>query len=336
LGNGDGTFTPTTASPVVGYLPTSIAVGDFNGDGIADLATANEGGTASVLLGKGDGTFSTALSPAAGLSPCSLTVGDFNGDGLADLAVSDCYTPTGSSSTVSVLLSQLKRTATATSNGISPSGTGTHQVAASYDGNSLFAATTSATTGLTAVPPPSFAISGSAVSVAPGATTGNTSTITVTPSGGFTGAVTLTAVITSSPTGTVNPPTFSFGATGAVNITGASAATATLTITTVATGGCAQARQSSPQFPWYRAGGAVLACAFLFFLPARQRRWRAMLGMLLFLVVLCAGVEACSGNTKSANCLAILPGITAGNYTVTVTGISGAITEQGTVALSVQ
>ncbi len=337
LGHGDGTFTPAAASPTVGFLPNSIAAGDFNGDGVADLATANEGGAASVLLGKGDGTFATALSPMAGLSPCFLTVGDFNGDDLTDLAVSDCYTPNGSSSTVSVLLSQLTRTATATANGISPSGIGTHQVAASYAGNSLFAATTSATTGLTAVAPPSFAISGSAVSVAPGAITGNTSAISVAPSGGFTGAVTLTAAITSGPLNPVNPPTFSFGTTSPISITGASPGTATLTITTVSQGGCVQATRSAPDFPWHRTGvGAVLACLLFFCLPARQRRWRTMLGIALFLVVLCTGVEACGGNKSSATCLAILPATTSGNYTVTVTGVSGAITEQGTVTLTVQ
>jgi hypothetical protein len=335
LGNGDGTFTASAGSPTVGFIPNSIAVGDFNGDGIADLATANEAGTATVLLGNGDGTFATALSPTAGASPCFLTVGDFNGDGLADLAVSDCYTAMGSSSTVSVLLSQLTRTATATANGISPSGTGTHQVAASYPGNNLFAAATSATTGLTAVTPPSFAISGSAIRVPPGATTANTSKIAVTPGGGFTGVVTLTATITASPVGNVNPPTLSFGATSPLSIAGSAAGTATLTITTLAPGGCGQARQSLPEFPWYHAGGAVLACAFVFFLPARRRRWRALLGMALFLVVL-AGVQACGGNKGSATCLAITPGTTPGNYAITVTGVSGAITEKGTVTLTVQ
>src|SRR5438128_2500443 len=44
--------------------PTSVAVGDFNGDGIPDLAVANQGtypnytdGSVSVLLGTGDGSF---------------------------------------------------------------------------------------------------------------------------------------------------------------------------------------------------------------------------------------------------------------------------------------
>jgi hypothetical protein len=106
LGNGDGTFLPpqTFAVPV-GAAPgahlTALVVGDFNGDGIPDLAAAVSGapGTVAVLLGDGHGTFQSAGTFAVGADPVALVAADFNADGRLDLATADA-----GSDTVSVLL----------------------------------------------------------------------------------------------------------------------------------------------------------------------------------------------------------------------------------------
>jgi uncharacterized repeat protein (TIGR01451 family) len=78
----------TAKSYAVGTGPSSVAVGDFNGDGKLDVAVANTGsGTVSILLGNGDGTFQAAVNLSTGNQPSTILVGDFNGDGKLDLAL---------------------------------------------------------------------------------------------------------------------------------------------------------------------------------------------------------------------------------------------------------
>jgi hypothetical protein len=101
LGNGDGTF-QQQQTYTTGTNPYGIAVGDFNGVGIPDLAVTNAGdNTVSVLLGNGDGTFQPQQTYPTGATPVGIAVADFNGDGNADLAVAN---NNANSLTVSVLL----------------------------------------------------------------------------------------------------------------------------------------------------------------------------------------------------------------------------------------
>jgi hypothetical protein len=102
LGNGDGTFQTHVDYPAEAYA-LSVAGGDFNGDGKADLVTANEFyphvSAVNVFLGNGDGTFRNYASYSTGLEPFSVAVGDVNNDGAPDLAAANF-----GDSTVSVLL----------------------------------------------------------------------------------------------------------------------------------------------------------------------------------------------------------------------------------------
>ena len=151
LGTGNGTFTATTTSPATLSGPAYIVEGDFNGNGILDLAVANlSTSTVTILQGNGNGTFTVSASPAAGANPDALTMGDFNGDGKVDVAVADFGNANGSgNSTLTVLLAD-EQASVATVSGISPAGSGTHLVEASYSGSNSYAPSVSATVGLAA------------------------------------------------------------------------------------------------------------------------------------------------------------------------------------------
>lgn len=76
------------ADSLIGGDAITLAAGDFNNDGNLDLALANErGGSLSILLGNGDGTFAPGRVYATGPEPHGVVVGDFNGDKNLDLAV---------------------------------------------------------------------------------------------------------------------------------------------------------------------------------------------------------------------------------------------------------
>lgn len=74
LGNGDGTFSDFSG---IDCFCSSVAVGDFDGDGKADLVVEEEvqyqGSAAYLLLGAGDGTFTNGGS----FADPNFVLGDF-------------------------------------------------------------------------------------------------------------------------------------------------------------------------------------------------------------------------------------------------------------------
>ena len=152
-GNGDGTFqVPTSiiadSAPRFSLLQetmSTLAVGDFNGDGKPDLAVINNKdgigpprsflesfpqGTLSVLLGNGDGTFQAPAVQPVGNDPRAIVTGDFNGDGHPDIAVAN-YT----GGTVSVLMNAGNGTFPSRTDFLTPGGPPLSLAAGDFAGN---------------------------------------------------------------------------------------------------------------------------------------------------------------------------------------------------------
>jgi hypothetical protein len=106
LGKGDGTFRPARNFSVPSCA--GLAVGDFNEDGIPDLAIVeyeNYGIAAlGIYLGNGDGTFRRGARYTLGPGTVWDAVADFNGDGHLDVAVANSGSDThGTDGSVTVL-----------------------------------------------------------------------------------------------------------------------------------------------------------------------------------------------------------------------------------------
>jgi len=90
LGRGDGTLQAAANTAVPGRDPSSVAIGDLNGDGRLDLAvTMRLDVTVTVLTGRGNGTFQQVATLPVSAYPTKVQMADLNGDGNLDLVVAN-------------------------------------------------------------------------------------------------------------------------------------------------------------------------------------------------------------------------------------------------------
>jgi hypothetical protein len=287
----------------------------------------------SIVAGS-TGTSTVTITPKNGFTG-SLTLGC----ALSSYLAGSADLPTCSAMSQSPLTLSGKAPVTTTVNVLTQAGTTPEQYTISVfvtDANGVAEADTQFEATVIA-PTQGFSLSNTPVNIAsPGGS--GTSTITITPSGGFSSKVMLSCTV-SGLAGAVDVPICSVSPPPP--ITSTSSVTATLTINTTAPS-AASVRMFRNSFRKAFAIGSVAVAALLFLAPAGfRRRWNPWLSLLLFAAFAgaisgCGGAAVAKTPAPPANPAPPAdPGTTAGSYTVTVTGVSGATTATTLVPLTV-
>ena len=334
LGNGEGTFQPYVEYET-GGLPTSVAVGDFNGDRKLDLVVSNQSlwcdhcgrydASVSVLPGNGDGTFGTPLHYALSSDAGAPAVADFNGEGKPDLAMV-------SGNEISVLLGKGDGTFEANKNYAVGQALTVRVADFNGDGAADLAFTT-----------PGNAVSillniwrDFGVSAAPGSATlraGSSAVFTLTANAmnGFEGPVFLSCSVSPAPelapSCTLNPTSVTPTASGKV--------TAQLSVATTGST-VSRVRPIFPRdssSPLFVLGVPICGLAVMGTgITCRRKKKTMILG--LFLTLLLAGLwTACGGGSSSTPVYRQTP---PGQYTVTVHATSGSVVHSTAVTITVQ
>ena len=241
-----GSLTVGTDSIVAAYTPDSSSASVYSAASGMSSVTVTAASTASAP------TTITGVASAITANAATLagTVDPNGADTHYWFLYGTSSTMSGASQTASVDLGSTAATDTITAN-ISGLTVGTMYYYQAVAENS--AGTTSGSiNSFTTTAPPYFSITGASLTVSPGATSGNTSTINVTPWFGFTGAVTLSCSI--APAAANDPATCSLQP-ASVTITGTASQTVMLIVNTTA----ATALNRPLKLLGPSAGGAVLA-----------------------------------------------------------------------------
>jgi hypothetical protein len=349
-GKGDGTFQPQIESGLGAWAGNQMVAGDFNGDGITDLAWLVQEGTlnfqqvspaqAAVMMSNGDGTFKAPVfSTFNTLSYVdSLVSADFEGDGKSDLAL--VSRPYGPPQVVNLLFSAgdgtfhgpSSVTINATSTG-SPTFELHDASVGDFNGDGRIDLAipmpeyyTEAIL-LNSLPRRDFSVAAEAGgSASQTVTAGQTASysLALTPSNGFTGTVALTCSgAPAAASCAVNP--------SSVNVNGTVTTPFNVSVSTTArTSAASVLPMPRGLIGWTLVLLAGLSSAWF---AARRRRFIAALGSLSVVVLgLLIGCGGGSTPIKSP----VQTGTPAGTYTVVVSATSGSTTHTQNLTLVVQ
>jgi hypothetical protein len=313
------------------------------GNGVVDVFDLNGNFVSrAVTNGNLNAPWGVAIAPAGfGIFGGDLLIGNF-GDGIINV-----YNPT----TFAFLGQLTDGTGKALSypslweitfgeSNATPAGAGdpnTLYIAAGLanEAHGLFAAIANSTTS-TAAATFGFSASTSTASVTPGGST--QATISVAPTNSFSGSVNLSCTAPSTITCTFSPST--------INASPMASATSTVTIQTTA----ASSAHLQPNHLGAKDAASIIAAMLLpfgsFLAFSRKRasgkgRSLHLLGLLILLVVSAGAAVGCSSSMPMASAVSTpstpsTPGTPAGVQTVTITATSGSITQNTTIALTVQ
>lgn len=320
---------------VFGSYASSIEPADMNGDGKADLVmmgTASSGRTrVGIAAGNGSVGFATPVSTSFAFSASTgqgMAVADFNADGKLDVAIGSYTGSAGSGITFGNGDGTLQPVNDTSIGGLRANeaiylNVGGDTVARDFNGDGradLLSGATLLLSGSAAAPPPTtpagFALSASSLAGTSAAGSSTSTTLTVTPSGGFTGSVSLSC--SGLPAGAscnFNPASLSVTG-GALN--------STLTLSTTAR--TAAVGHGAGE----KSGAGVLLYALLIpLLLGGSRRIQRGLWRVALLCAVAALLLSCVGGEDEAGTDPPPPpppsaGTPAGNYRIVITATSGA------------
>jgi hypothetical protein len=291
--SGDPSFGKSTATGTFTITKNNVSISSANGS------------TAGTVLVEVDPTFSNLFSNSGLTLPTgTITLTNSAGATVGTGALSVVNTSNGTAAQATITVSGTAATVSY------PGDTNYNSSTATFGGGG------SASFTLTSAP--------TAVTVPSGGSA--STTVSITPQGGFSGTVTVSCAVTG--TGTP-PPTCTLAQTS-VALSGTAAVADKLTVATQNSAALHIPANPSDR-TWYAAGGVALAGILLFGLPGRRRNWQRMLSLMLLVIAI--GIAGCGGGSSGGGGGGSTP---SGSYTVTVTATSGSAVQTSTITATVQ